>query len=114
MLMSEQKRLKERKAHLENLQTSLPRLTAELAAIKRENERLRSEVSNAVEDEVHRAIERQYQTSTRGGQPLQINRNSATSRRQSDLASLDMPRQMNDDRASLLERKRQELATWEG
>ena len=56
MLMTEQKRLKERKLHLDTLRASLPRLTQELAEIRRENDRLRHEVSMAVEDEVHKVI----------------------------------------------------------
>ena len=56
MLMSEQKRLKERKAAMDHLQGSLPALTKELAAIRSENERLRYEVSVAVEEEVIRVF----------------------------------------------------------
>ena len=58
MLMTEQKRLKDRKLHLDNLQTALPRLAQELTEIRKQNDRLRFEVSGAVEDEVHKAIGR--------------------------------------------------------
>ena len=117
MLMTEQKRLKERKAHLDTLQTALPTLSRELTEIRKENDRLRYEVSIAVEDEVRKTINSQrlgielslfgetHQNNQLGStignqQPLRQNP-SSLNKTSSSNKSYDMPRQMigNNDNA---------------
>ena len=95
MLMTEQKRLKDRKSNLDTLQQALPTLTRELTEIRKENDRLRYEVSIAVEDEVRKAINSHRlgiemsllnDTQTSSHQPLRQNPNTQHNK------SYDMPR----------------------
>ena len=63
MLMSEQKKLKEKKAQLDiiiNQQGNLPAMRQELSAIRAENELLKKEVRNAVETEVKNMFQTKY------------------------------------------------------
>ena len=95
MLMAEQKRLKERKVNLDTLQSSLPKLTQELSEIRRENDKLRYEVSIAVEEEVLKMFKASSgllpNNLSSFTQPLRLN-----SAQQHNVRAHDMPRQMPD------------------
>ena len=85
MLMSEQKKLKEKKRNIDLVfgktqQSCLPSLKYELGQIKEENQKLRNQVTSAIEEEVRRLVS-QNQGSL------------VTQRRKSNV---DMPRQMDD------------------
>lgn len=86
MLINEQKRLKQRKTSLDGLQKALPLLSRELTEIKRENDRLRYDVSIAVEEEVRKVLEDKRMLAT--------DLHSAPLRSNNVNRSYDMPRQM--------------------
>ena len=90
---------------MDGLQNALPQLSRELTEIRRENDRLRYEVSIAVEEEVRKVLE--------GNRLLDTNLRSAP-QRQNDIhnRSYDLPRQMDqtDEKMAL---KRKELVEWE-
>ena len=110
---------------MDNLQSALPKLTQELSEIRRENDRLRYEVSIAVEEEVRRVI-----SDKRVGIELSLVENTINQplRQNTHTKSYDMPCQItnqSDNRLHLddlsqkqtsnpdLDAKKKELLTWE-
>ena len=63
MLMTEQKKLKDKKKQLDSIvneHLNLPAMRQEIAAIKAENDHLRNEVRNAVDQEVRHMFATKY------------------------------------------------------